>query len=165
MYRTYRIVIVATVSFFSCLLAPSFVTSQNALHVTRISRSSDTYRVVLNNSIELNSVRLSSGSRIESVPGVELVKKELEEQVLSAILSGVPGETSSSRITYEVLGKESSEEIGAGGPVSVLFNGSLRVECRVMRGEKRDWLLWPDSFKLKKRAFQKFLEKKILMGR
>ena len=136
--------------------------TQNRFSVTEIEIEEGIAQIVLNDSIEINSIELvvtSSGTELNFPMGIEVKNKYLEESIINAIESGEPSEEKTKSVSYKVAELVSNEEYFT---ARVVFNESLFIECRILEGKKGPWVLWPEDFRIIKRALRKMVEKGLI---
>jgi hypothetical protein len=136
--------------------------TQNRFSVTEIEIEEGIAQIVLNDSIEINSIQLvitSSGTELNLPKGIEIEDEYLEESITSAIGSGEPSEEKTKSISYKITELVSNEEYFMG---RVVFNESLFIECRILEGERGPWVLWPEDFRIIKRPLRKMVERSLI---
>ncbi len=136
--------------------------TQNRFSVTEIEIEEGIAQIVLNDSIEINSIELvvtSSGTELNFPMGIEIEDEYLEESIINAIESGEPSEEKTRSVSYKITELVSDEEYSA---ARVVFNDSLFVECQILEGEKGPWVLWPEDFKIIKSPLRKMVERSLI---
>ncbi|MBA7470794.1 hypothetical protein ES707_06081 [subsurface metagenome] len=136
--------------------------TQNRFSVTEIEIEEGIAQIVLNDSIEINSIELvitSSGTQLNLPMGIEVKDEYLKESIISAIESGEPSEEKTRSVSYKVAGLFSNEKYFT---ARVVFNDSLFIECRILEGKKGFWVLWPENFRIIKRLLRKMVERSVI---
>lgn len=153
--------LVALISIFS-LASSVNGEMQNRFSVTGIEIKEGIAQIVLNDSIEIKSIRLvvtSSGTELNLPRGIEIEDEYLEESITSAIESGEPSEKKIKSVSYKITELVSNEEYFM---ASVVFNNVLLIQCRILEGEKGSWVLWPEDFRIIKSLLRKMVERSLI---
>ena len=153
--------LVALISIFS-LASSVNGEMQNRFSVTEIEIKEGIAQIVLNDSIEIKSIRLvvtSSGTELNLPRGIEIEDEYLEESITSAIESGEPSEKKIKSVSYKITELVSNEEYFM---ASVVFNNVLLIQCRILEGEKGSWVLWPEDFRIIKSLLRKMVERSLI---
>ena len=136
--------------------------TQNRFSITKIEIEEGVAQIVLNDSIEINSIELvvtSSGTELNLPKGIEIEDEYLEESIASAIESGEPSEEKTRSVSYKVAELVSNEEYFT---ARVVFNDSLFIECQILEAKKGPWVLWPEDFRIIKRPLRKMVERSLI---
>jgi len=167
---------------------------EEKLIVTSVSKlTSDMYEIVLNDMIVVKEIKLKKtkigqreiinlqfpeyiSKRGKVFPQVAVLSKDLTDRITSAIItSKVEQLPSPVEPSYKVNKFSPFRRSGSSLKIfaSVIFAGTLEVECKVMEGKKGPWIAWPSrkdesSGKYKKqvvfksREYQKKVENDLL---
>lgn len=157
--RMSLVVVLISIFFLASLVNGK---TQNRFSVTEIEIEEGIAQIVLNDSIEINSIELvvtSSGTQLNLPKGIEIEDKYLEESIISAIESGGPSEEKTKSVSYKVAELFSNEEYFT---ARVVFKDSLFIECQILESKKGPWVLWPKDFRIIKRALRKMVERSVI---
>ncbi|MEA2081261.1 MAG: septation protein SpoVG family protein, partial [Elusimicrobiota bacterium] len=175
--------------FFALLLVLTLAPKSHAvMGVTEVSIRGKKATVVLDGYLKISGIDvLKRGDRIKIKPPIYVSKSgkifpqvdfknsALKKRVISAIKTGKPIGSKSSRLSYKVSkmslynprGKRSSMKAFS----AVTFNNEIEIECKVMTGRKGPWISWPSTksgrkwvkqVNIIKPAIKKKIEKSVL---
>ncbi|MFQ3675023.1 MAG: septation protein SpoVG family protein [Endomicrobiia bacterium] len=167
---------------------------EEKLIVTSVSKlTNDTYEIVLNDIIVIKDVKLKKtkigqreivnlqfpeyiSKRGKVFPQVVVLSKDLTDRITSAIItSKVEQLPSAVEPSYKLNKFSPFRREGSSLKIfaSVIFAGTLEVECKVMEGKRGPWIAWPSvkdestgkyrkQVVFKSREYQKKIENDLL---
>ena len=145
-----------------CFVLSAATKASAVMGVTEVSITGKEATVVLDGYLKISNIDvLKRGDRIKIklpiyvskagkiFPQVNFTSSALEDRVISAIKTGKPVGSVSSKLSYKVSKMSLYEPKGQRSSMkafsAVAFNNEVEVECKVMTGSKGPWVSWPSS--------------------
>lgn len=143
------------------LLTAAVPEASAVMAVTEVSVKGKEASVVLDGYLKISSIDvLKRGDQVrikppiyvskagKIFPQVDFKSSSIEDRVISAIKTGKPVGSVSSKLSYKVSKMSLYEASGRSSMkafAAVLFNNEVEVECKVMTGSKGPWVSWPTT--------------------
>ena len=145
-----------------CFVMSAATKASAVMGVTEVSITGKEATVVLDGYLKISNIDvLKRGDRIKIklpiyvskagkiFPQVNFTSSALEDRVISAIKTGKPAGSVSSKLSYKVSKMSLYEPKGQRSSMkafsAVTFNNEVEVECKVMTGSKGPWVSWPST--------------------
>ncbi|MCL2390094.1 MAG: SpoVG family protein [Endomicrobia bacterium] len=126
------------------------------IKVTGLEKNGTEYAVSLNDSIKISGIKLkktNSGNEIEFPQYVSkgvvykqmsVLNRDYKNYLIGIIEKGIISNTENGKISYKINKfKPLKNHNSVKAFMSVIFDGCLEVECRVMNGKNGMWIAWP----------------------
>ncbi len=142
-------IFVLIVVFSMCLRFNSYVLAD--MKITRVELQNNSFNVILNNSIEVLGIRMQNGEIIfpyyvnkgNIYRQIVITNRDFKEYFKKTICEkSFPenaAETAFKINKFKLVKNNKNIKAFA----SVIFDGVLEVECRIMTGKKGLWVAWP----------------------
>ncbi|MFC2091607.1 septation protein SpoVG family protein [Elusimicrobiota bacterium] len=159
---------------------PAVITSySNDISVTEVEVQDDLARIVINDVIEINEVRIK-GKNVEFpeyisksgnvYPQINFLTEEAKKEVVDAIMKKKPSKKLIKKISYKVskMSPYSKKDSSLKAFAAVTFNGAVEVECKVMKSKREDdeyWVAWPSRPPDKEQGERKWVDQVSIVNR